>query len=208
MVARLRKRKTGRLLSRDEAVLLVEEWEHYGRNLAFKAWQRGGAVGSLDELRMAAREALWEAALRFEPERGLSFGTYVTFWVRRNIQDLIRAASGAKKSQAQSPQYRGMVTLSLDADYAGNGSCLAPTIPAREEAEEAPDFPADFWERVNKWLDPRSQEVIRLRFREGLTLQECGERIGITRERIRQLEARALRKIGDRVDFGDLVEEL
>src|SRR5204862_3814746 len=48
-------------------------------------------------------------------------------------------------------------------------------------------------------LTPREQDVVRLRF--GLvegrehTLDEIGTRFGLTRERIRQIEARALKKL-------------
>lgn len=41
----------------------------------------------------------------------------------------------------------------------------------------------------------REYEVIIARFGEGLTLQECGERFERTRERSRQIEAAALRKL-------------
>jgi RNA polymerase primary sigma factor len=52
---------------------------------------------------------------------------------------------------------------------------------------------------VLKTLTPREEEVLRLRF--GLddgrtrTLEEVGEKFQITRERIRQIEAKALRKL-------------
>lgn len=48
-------------------------------------------------------------------------------------------------------------------------------------------------------LSPREQEVLRLRFGLGtpndLTLEEIGRQFNVTRERIRQIEAKALRKI-------------
>lgn len=48
-------------------------------------------------------------------------------------------------------------------------------------------------------LDPREAEVLRLRFgidvEAPLTLREIGERLGVSRERVRQLETRALRKL-------------
>ena len=49
---------------------------------------------------------------------------------------------------------------------------------------------------------PREAQILRLRFgiqTEGpLTLREIGEQFGITRERVRQIESRALRKLADR----------
>ena len=48
-------------------------------------------------------------------------------------------------------------------------------------------------------LDPREADIIRLRFgldgRDPMTLEEVGERIGVTRERVRQLQALAIRKL-------------
>ena len=54
-------------------------------------------------------------------------------------------------------------------------------------------------EKVLQTLTPREEKVIRLRF--GLedgksrTLEEVGQMFGVTRERIRQIEAKALRKL-------------
>ena len=54
-------------------------------------------------------------------------------------------------------------------------------------------------EALNEALPPREARILRLRygFHDGkpLTLQEVGEREGITRERVRQIEARAFRRL-------------
>ena len=48
-------------------------------------------------------------------------------------------------------------------------------------------------------LTPREEQVLRLRFGLGektdYTLEEVGQRFAVTRERIRQIEAKALRKL-------------
>ena len=56
-------------------------------------------------------------------------------------------------------------------------------------------------------LTEREQNIIILRFQRGLTLQEVGDRYGITRERTRQLEAQALRKLRKRLK-ADLLRKL
>jgi RNA polymerase primary sigma factor len=51
-------------------------------------------------------------------------------------------------------------------------------------------------------LSPREADVLRLRFGVGSagehTLEEVGRKYRVTRERIRQIEAKALRKLGQR----------
>ena len=61
---------------------------------------------------------------------------------------------------------------------------------------------ADAREEVELWLsflDPRSATILRMRFGIGgyqpMTLRDIGEALHLTRERVRQLEARALRKV-------------
>ncbi len=54
-------------------------------------------------------------------------------------------------------------------------------------------------------LSAKDSEILRLRLVRGLTLQKCGDTIGFHKERIRQIEAAFLGRIGDSLDhFGGL----
>ena len=75
-----------------------------------------------------------------------------------------------------------------------------------DKTAKAPDQEADtsllrkqVADALNKCLDPREAQVIRLRFGIGdgcpRTLEEVGAVFNVTRERIRQIEAKALRKL-------------
>ena len=54
--------------------------------------------------------------------------------------------------------------------------------------------PADF-DKIFRNLSYREQTVVEMRYRDSMTLDEVGKKVGVTRERVRQLEFKALRKI-------------
>ena len=54
--------------------------------------------------------------------------------------------------------------------------------------------------RLLEYLEPREREIIRMRAgldngAEGMTLEKIGEKLGITKERVRQLNVRAMKKL-------------
>jgi RNA polymerase sigma factor (sigma-70 family) len=55
-------------------------------------------------------------------------------------------------------------------------------------------------------LTQREQKVLRMRFGDDLTLDECANRLDVTRERVRQIEAKALRKMRHPTRVGMLVD--
>ncbi len=101
--------------------------------------------------------------------------------------------------------------------------------PVGEESDEDASYLADFLEDeqratpnetagrqilkeyvhgILKDLDPREQKILKMRFglEDGVThtLEEVGEEFGVTRERIRQIEAKALERIKEHVDIHKL----
>jgi RNA polymerase sigma factor (sigma-70 family) len=53
------------------------------------------------------------------------------------------------------------------------------------------EFDRIFRDRLNY----REQAVVEMRYRDSLTLEEAGKKLGLTRERVRQIEFKALRKV-------------
>ena len=72
------------------------------------------------------------------------------------------------------------------------------TVPAPHEAAIKKDL-AEQIEKALATLTEREQKVLRMRFGIGEkydhTLEEVGQDFNVTRERIRQIEAKALRKL-------------
>lgn len=73
----------------------------------------------------------------------------------------------------------------------------------QDERDEIGDLLDDFdrdrlssllWSLVNE-LSDRESDIIKKRYQRGLSLKDCGQEIGISSERVRQIEARAFRKL-------------
>lgn len=66
----------------------------------------------------------------------------------------------------------------------------------------------EYVQNILKDLDPREQKILKMRFglEDGVThtLEEVGEEFGVTRERIRQIEAKALERIKEHSDIHKL----
>lgn len=61
-------------------------------------------------------------------------------------------------------------------------------------------------DRALSTLRSADRDVIRMRFHEGMTLDECGKRLGVTTERVRQIEMRALRCLRHPSRVGILID--
>jgi RNA polymerase primary sigma factor len=176
---------------------------------------RGLGVSFLDLIHQG-NLGLIEAARRFDPSRNVKFITYAVWWVRESmthvLADQTRAFSFPPK--LFSAMYRvqgGGADVSLSdpvdggrADGQGTRSReLADAIPQEGATpiEESMIRQADIDELTAALgdLDGKEREVVRLRF--GLeddrprTLQEIGEQLGLSRERVRQIESRAKEKL-------------
>jgi RNA polymerase primary sigma factor len=78
-------------------------------------------------------------------------------------------------------------------DFVEDGASVSPLDSALATSLSAET------ERILATLTPREQKVLRMRFgiggRSEKTLADIGEAFGVTRERIRQIEAKALKKL-------------
>ncbi len=130
---------------------------------------------------------------------------------RALVQELGRKPTSeeiAKQMDIPVPKVRNVLkiaqeAISLETPIGENDSHLGDFIEDRQVMS-----PADAvitvalqaqTESVLKTLTPREEQVIKMRFGVGdgreRTLEEVGQRFGVTRERIRQIEVKALHKL-------------
>jgi RNA polymerase primary sigma factor len=166
---------------------------------------RGLGVSFLDLIH-EGNLGLIEAARRFDPSRNVKFITYAVWWIRESmmhvLSDQTRAFSFPPK--LFSVLGTGADDVSLSEPVSPDGTRqLGDTLPQEQvpPIEEEMIHQADLDELTSALgdLDRKEREVVRLRFGleddEPRTLQEIGDRLRLSRERVRQIESRAKEKL-------------
>jgi len=160
---------------------------------------------SLIDLVHAGNLGLIEAAKRFDPSRNVKFITYAVWWIR---EAMVHALSDQTRAVSFPPKLLGVVGMraddvSLNDPVSADGSRqLGDTLVQDHVAvEDEMIHQADLDELASalRDLDGKEREVVRLRFDleddEPRTLQEIGDRLHLSRERVRQIESRAKDKL-------------
>ena len=148
------------------------------------AAQFADASNPLDELMSESHETVLRAVGKFDPDRGFRFSTYLTHAVRRHLLRFLQRRQRDRQRTFSAP----------------DETALPETRRWTLEYEQRIKRNIDDVERLLMELSPRDRYVIRSRFGWGRefeprTLQEIAEELGVTRERVRQLEQRGLKKL-------------
>jgi RNA polymerase primary sigma factor len=147
-------------------------------------------ANDLFELISDGNVSLMRAVDRFDYMRGFKFSTYASWAIMKNFARTVPELSRHRD------HYRTGRDELLDAT-------AAPPGPDESETDELAAVRHTV-DRMLSTLDIRERMILRQRY--GLedpgvpqTLEQVGQRFGVSKERIRQLEARAIRKL--RLDF-------
>jgi len=154
----------------------------------------------LDDALQEARLTMLAATRKFDAGRGIPWSAYIAQAMRWEIIHWLGNSANTVRVPIRA-WYKGRRApmVSMDAPLGGEGdsSFLLDTLVAAEGelglSDEAGQVER-LWAVVDR-LPEKMRNVVRWRFEQGLTLEAAGELMGVTRERIRQIEALALRKL-------------
>lgn len=175
-------------------VKIAHEYSGYGVRLADLVQE--GNIG------------LMQAVKKFDPKRGIRFLSYAVWWIRATIRNFIMKSWSLVKigtTQAQRKLfYNHPRDASLDQPLSDdNPTTRLDRIAASDNQEEAVaqaeerSLMKSSVQKALTRLNERERFIVKSRLMsdEPLTLQDIGERYKISRERARQIEAVAKKKI-------------
>jgi RNA polymerase sigma factor (sigma-70 family) len=184
--------------------------EGFLSQMAWRRWRRDRRRLDQEDLLMAARYGLLEAVKRFDPKRQVKFLSYAGWWIRNFLELEVhnsrlvmvpkyltdkrnREHHKFREFLERADHVKTLSTISLDEDSPAWEPACQDEAPALEQVEVE-----QLLSLLNE-LSVQERLILRLRFWEGLTLKQMGQRLGFTRERARQVQLKALRKLRERL---------
>ncbi|HEV8410811.1 MAG TPA: RNA polymerase sigma factor RpoD/SigA [Gemmatimonadaceae bacterium] len=191
------------------------------RNLRFvisvaKRYQHRGVP--LGDLIGEGNVGLLRAARRFDPALGVRFISYAVWWIRQALQSAVARQSSVVRvpivvARAEGGSRPADISLDTPLGSGGNQTLLDLIGSGEEESAAIEGAATEYASRIEEALSrlpERDAKILRLQF--GLdggrehSLVEIGQLMGVTRERVRQLRDRALRRLRTAPSIGALHE--
>jgi RNA polymerase primary sigma factor len=179
------------LITANSRLVISVAKKYMGRGVPFLDLIQEGNIG------------LIRAAKKFDYRRGHKFSTYATWWIRQAVTRAIADQGRTIRVPVHMVQVaRRPLSLETPTDDEED-SVLGDFI--QDEEVPAPDETATYnllrehLDTVLNSLPPREVRILQLRYGlldgQAYTLEEVGRKMGVTRERVRQIEAQALSRL-------------
>lgn len=176
-------------------------------------------VGLL-ELIQEGNLGLLQAVNRFDPDRGVRLVTYASWWIRAYVQRYLQGRQhhlgrsehdtvtiGPDGEEIHTMMPVTVREVSLDQPITNDSRHPLAALIADETPDQESRFLDQEAEKVRHQmvedgmggLDPQERQVITSRYlrEQPRTLKEIGEELGLSRQRIHQIELKARRKLGE-----------
>ena len=169
----------------------------YGR-MDFEDIVSNGTIGLLKAIEM------------FDPEKG-AFPQYASAWINKYIRMALDSYRGihTKRYDRMTQEERSSLVVESLNEKVGDGdtefadSLVSDDVSPSEAVEKASSIDA-VRDAIDNALDSREKFIVRARYGlDGngvLTLREIAEKLGMTHERVRQIEVSALTKLRERLE--------
>lgn len=178
-----------------------ELWEQVEGLVKWKANQvmmalNGRCGVEFDDLYQSGYPAMAEAVGTYNPENG-AFST----WFMYHLKNAFAEATGYRTKSGRNEPLNHAASLDKSVDEEPDGTPLgefvsdpkaAATLEAVEEREYQKQL-HDALEIAMGAVPENYGEVLRLRYYQDMTLEECGGVLGVGAERVRQMEKKGLR---------------
>jgi len=155
------------------------------------AKRHAGQTENFFELLSDGNMSLMRAVEKFDYSRGNKFSTYGSWAIMKNFA---RSIPDEKNRRERFVTGNEEVFDAAEDKRTDEQECLAAAEQATAKVN-----------RLLEYLEPREREIIRMRAgldngADGMTLEKIGEKLGITKERVRQLNVRAMKKLRSLVE--------
>lgn len=167
-------------------------------------------ISNTDEAESDALVALWKGLQRYDPKRGASPTTFLSYCIRGAVLDGLRERdhlSRAERTRVKAGLAEDRAPVSLDAlrEMIGYDAPALSVVDVEQvETERRLKARTDaLWQLVAMALDYRSATFLRMYYVEGRKLHEIGALFEVTESRVSQVVARALDSIREMVAGSD-----
>lgn len=169
-------------------------------------WKRKARLGfPFNDAIQAANEGLLIAVRKFDPKRGVRFVTCAIWWVRVYVYkevktniSIVKFSYTAHRKLEDVPKTFSLNTPLSDEDGDESATFQDELTDGSESVDQKmiESLPSHYlrW-AIRKCLKPRERYVIEQRMYYGSTLEDVGKNMGVSRERVRQMELQIKEKL-------------